>query len=467
VSGASPRWRIVGGHALAGHVVPPADKSIAHRALFASAIAEGRSTIRPRPAGRDNHATARVLRALGVRIDDDGDGLVVHGVGTPRALERPEARTADGAAVLDCENSGTTMRVLAGLLAATPYTITLVGDASLSRRPMARLRALEPLGVRVQAAGGDVERLTPPIAITGAGHALRGGDVTLAIASAQVKTALLLAGLHAAGPVAVREPLVSRDHTERMWTTLGAELVRRADGAIVVSPLARPLRAHAHQVPPDPSSAAFWLAAALLVDAPGLTVSQLVNPTRTGFVRALERLGATIEVVNGDTPEAAPTARPWAGGEPVATLRARRGAPDPTRHTIIDGQATLDALDEVPILAAVAAFTPGVTELRDAGELRVKESDRLARTVEVVTAFGGAIEARGDALVVHGRAGRPRAATVDVGDDHRLALTAAVLALAADGESVLEGVDVADVSYPGWAATLASLGASIDVDGGA
>lgn len=431
------RLDIEGGRPLAGHVTAPPDKSIVHRALILAALGRGPTEVVTRAMGADNRATAGVLAALGVPLVLHAEGATVEGVGGPRGLRAPSGP-------LDCDNSGTTMRLMSGVLAASRLTATLTGDASLVRRPMDRLAPLVAMGARLE---GQGERVRPPITVTGA--PLVGGTHRLPIASAQVKSALLLAGLWAEGPTVVYEPSRSRDHTERMLRALGAEVVELDDGGLRVTPLVEPWRCARFVVPPDPSSAAFLWAASVLTASPGVVVRSAVNPTRVGVLDVLSALGAEVEQ--------APL--PSLGGEPMADVTVRVPAHG-LRGTTIAGALTLRSIDEIPLLAALAAFVPGRTVVRDAAELRVKESDRLVATAQLIRAFGGVAEETPDGLVIDGDPARLRPATVDGGLDHRIAMTAAVLALGARGHSTVHGMDVAAVSFPGFATTLEALGAA-------
>jgi 3-phosphoshikimate 1-carboxyvinyltransferase len=435
-------WVVHPAAGLAGEVAVPGDKSIGHRAVLFAALTGGACAVRGLSGGEDNRRTIAALQALGVAIDvaADGRSAEVRGVGLDglRAAARP----------IDCGNSGTSMRLLAGLLAAQPFASTLVGDAYLMRRPMRRV--VEPL-VRMGArAEGDV----PPLVVGGATE-LRGIDYELPVASAQVKSALLLAGLYARGATTVREPGPTRDHTERMLAGLGAPVTRPAPGIAVVDPTGwdRRLAAAPFVVPGDPSSAAFLLAAGLLAGAAaGVTVRGVcTNPTRTGFLDALRLLGARIEV----------GAEREEGGEPVADLVAVPGGA--LAGVELGGELVVRAIDEIPILAVVAARARGTTTVRDAAELRVKESDRIATTVRALRAFGVAADERPDGLVVHGDPDRAlRAAAVDSGGDHRIAMAAAVAALVADAPSQVRDVDNVATSFPSFTALLRGLGARID-----
>lgn len=439
---------------LVGAVAVPGDKSIGHRAVLFGALTDGVCEVSGLSGGEDNRRTVDALRALGARIDDAGPGrATVHGVGL-RGLGAP-------AGPIDCGNSGTSMRLLAGLLAAQPFGATLVGDESLSRRPMRRVaEPLERMGARLSGQpGSKAGDIYPPLVVEGG--RLRGITYDSPVASAQVKSAVLIAGLHADGPTEVREPGPSRDHTERMLAGLGAPIATPAPGVARVDPTgwdgrlaARPLR-----VPGDPSSSAFLVAAALVAGAGGpegvLVRDVCVNPTRTGFLDVLRAMGARIEE-RGRRDEA---------GEPVADLVVASAPPAALRGVTIAGEVVVRAIDEIPILAVVAARAAGETVVRDAEELRVKESDRVATTVAMLRAFGVDAEERPDGLVVRGAPDRPLLpADVDPAGDHRIAMAAAVAALCAAGETRIRDVANVATSFPTFAALLRQLGGEIDVD---
>jgi 3-phosphoshikimate 1-carboxyvinyltransferase len=441
--------RIHGGVPLSGSVTVPADKSITHRALILAALANGTSRIDASAPGADNRSTAAVLAALGVQIERGEAGWEVSGRGAAGLAPPDEA--------LDCGNSGTTARLLGGVLAGAGVRSRLIGDASLSRRPMARVaEPLRALGGRIEGRR-DGDREVLPLEIAGPGF--QGGRQTLTVASAQVKSALLLAGASSGKAVEVTEPVESRDHTERMLAAMGAQVGRRHEGSshTVTLSAGTALQPVSVRVPGDFSSAAFLLAAGALIGGSSVAVRDVgVNSTRTGFLEILEELGADIQITD------------WReeGGEPICTLtvRPRRlvalrpgGVP-----TVVGGPVIPRLIDELVVLAAVAASADGPTEVRDARELRVKESDRIRETLRLLAAFGIAASERQDGFRIEGPQ-RPRPATVDVSADHRLALTAAVLALAADGESHLVGFDIAEVSFPGFADSIAALGGRITV----
>ena len=405
---------------LAGRARVPGDKSVGHRALMLGALCDGVVEVTGLSDGEDNLSTARVLGQLGVRIERDGDGARVHGVGLD-GLRAP-------AAPLDCGNSGTTMRVLLGILAGQPFEATLVGDHSLTRRPMRRV--LEPLtrmGLTVVAArdGGF-----PPLTVRGA-RPLTGLVYASPIASAQVKSAVLLAGLWAAGETRVDEPGLSRDHTERMLAWLGTP------------PAARPIH-----VPGDLSSAAFLLGAALLVEGSDVVIEDVgVNPTRTGFLDIVAAMGANVD-------RGAPRER---NHEPAADLGVRWGE---LRGVEVAGDLALRALDELPLVATLAARARGVTRIRDAKELRVKESDRIAQTARMLRSFGVAVDEHDDGLTVHGDPDRPlTAGDVDADGDHRIAMCANLLALVAPAGTRIAGAESIATSFPSFHACLRGLGA--------
>lgn len=440
--------RVRGGKPLQGAAQVPPDKSIMHRALILSALGQGPALVRPYPEGADNLSTLTALQSLGVRIERREDGAWVRGVGDDRL--GPLDRSLDDL-VIDCGNSGTTLRFLAGLCASVPgLRVVLDGDASLRRRPMARLRPLEAMGARLESVM-DTDRLRPPLRVTGA--QLKGCETELEIASAQVKSALLLAGLFSDGPTQVTEPRMSRDHTERMLAWLGVPLRREvhSSGAhtVTVEPRPSPWVASALDVPPDLSSAAFLLAAAA-VSRGALEVRTGVNPSRTGVLDALAFMNLNLRTVDEGT----------VGGEPVARVHAD-GGEGQLRGAVISGELTLRSLDELPVLAGVAAHAEGPTIVTDARELRVKESDRVEATAELLRAFGADVDVRPDGWAIAGGA-RLRPARVLSKGDHRIAMTGVVVALGIDGESAVEGAEVIEVSFPGFVEAIRGLGGDIE-----
>ena len=416
---------------LAAEVVAPGDKSISHRALLFGALGTRPMEVRNLAPGADVRSTALCLRLVGTDVVP-GEQWTVCG-GGPDGFRSPRS-------VLDCGNSGTSMRLLVGLLAGAGVEASLDGDASLRRRPMGRvLVPLRAMDADVRGVGAGEERA--PLSVRPA-PSLQGVTHRLPIASAQVKSALILAGLRASGETRIGEPEPSRDHSERMLRAWGAP-VRVEAGEVRVSRLERPLELPPSvEVPGDPSSAAFWLGAGLLVPGARVAVRGVdVNPTRTGFLAVLERMGAVVE-------REAEEAR---AGDPVATLRTRGGSS--LRGTEIAPSEVPSLLDEVPLLAVVASQARGETRLTGARELRTKESDRLRQLVLGLRAMGAEVEELDDGFVLQGPA-RLRGTAIDAASDHRIAMAFAIAGLVADGETVIDGAEWADISYPGFFAEL-------------
>ena len=414
-----------------GRVRVPGDKSISHRALILGALATGSTTIRGLAPGGDCQSTRGCLSSLGVRIEElQGPAGVVwqvegRGLGGLVAPARP----------LDAVNSGTTARFLMGVLAGHLFPATLTGDASLCRRPMGRVAdPLARMGARIDTTGGCL-----PATITGA--RLRAVTFEMPIPSAQVKSAVLLAGLHADGTTTVVEPQQTRDHTERALATFGADV--SVDGRQVSVRGGRPLRGASIVVPGDPSSAAFWGAAAAGIPGASVVMEGIgLNPTRTSFLHILERMGAVVEV----QPDGA------AGAEPHGTVIVRHAS---LRPAVIHPAEVPGLIDELPALAALATHGGGLS-VTGAGELRVKESDRIAALAAGLRALGGAVEEFDDGFSVSG-ARRLTGGVADAAGDHRLAMAFAIAALGAGGESMIRGADAAAVSYPGFFDALEEL----------
>lgn len=430
---------------LNGTIAVPGDKSIGHRALLFSLLSQTPIRVLGLGDGADNGRSARAITALGARVEKDGPALVITGTGL-------DSMTAP-AGPIDCGNSGTTIRLLCGLLAGQRFATTLVGDESLSKRPMRRvIEPLAQMGAQIAGQGTGID-VTPPLVVGPAAGPLRALDYQLPMASAQVKTAILLAGLYADGKTTVTEPGPSRDHSERMLSYLGAPLsVSGRSTTIDTCNWNRELGGAGFGVPADPSSAAFLVVAALVAGAREVRLPGVcTNPTRTGFLDAIAAMGGTVALE-----EARET-----GPEPVATLVVRGPAPA-LRGTEIAGDLAVRSIDELPILAVLAARAHGTTVVRDAEELRVKESDRIATTCELLRAFGVACEARPDGFVVEGRPDRPlEPAHVHAHGDHRIAMSAAVAGLVASGPTRIDDADNVATSYPGFAAALSQLGATI------
>ena len=429
-SNASPGpLQLSGSGSLRGSVRVPGDKSISHRALLFGAIAEGETHIEGLLPAEDPLSTAACLRAMGVEVSAirAGEPVTVQGVGLDGFQEPAD--------VLDCGNSGTTMRLMLGLLAGRAGRhFVLTGDASLRGRPMRRVGA--PLAEMGAVIHGRKDGNFAPLAVLG--QPLRGTTIRTPVASAQVKSAILLAGLTASGPTTVIEPAQSRDHSERMLRAFGAELVVGGPGntEVTLTP-GRSLRGQSVVVPGDISSAAFWLVAGAITPGAALTVENVgLNPSRTGILEVLQQMGARIEVLN---------ARDVAG-EPVGDLRVSHG---PLRAFEIGGELIPRLVDEIPVLAVAACCAEGVSRISDAAELRVKETDRLAVMARQLGAMGARIEEFDDGMAVSGVT-KLHGAAVDSETDHRVAMSLAVASLVANGSTTLHRPEAAAVSYPGF-----------------
>ncbi len=421
---ASSTWQARPGTPLRGTIRVPGDKSISHRAMMLGALADGVTRVSGFLEGEDTLATAAAFRTMGVRIEDDGPGRrIVHGVGID-GLKPPSVP-------IDCGNAGTGMRLLAGLLAGQAFDSTLIGDASLTRRPMRRVtEPLARMGARIETAEGG----TPPLRIFG-GQALAGIDCGLPVASAQVKSALLLAGLYANGETTVREPHPTRDYTERMLAALGWP-IDFSPGFARLSGGHR-LTATDIAVPGDFSSAAFFLVAASLIPGSDLLIEGVgMNPRRTGLLDALRLMGARIDAGNARKE----------GGEPVADLQVRHA---PLRGIEVPEHLVPDMIDEFPVLFVAAAAASGATVVRGAAELRVKESDRIAVMASGLRAMGARIDETPDGALIHG--GAPLAAAdVDAHDDHRIAMSFVVAGQLASAPVTLRGCATVATSFPGF-----------------
>jgi len=417
---------------VAGTVRAPGDKSITHRALLLAGLARGRSHVGGALTSLDARSSARVLRQLGAEISPLRESLVlgIRGRGRFRAPER----------TLDCGNSGTTTRLLLGLLAGHRFRATLTGDASLRQRPMRRVTVpLTEMGARFEERAGD------GLPLTVRGGRLRPIRYAMPVSSAQIKSSLLLAGLVGEVAVDLLEPGGrSRDHTERMLRALGYTVGER-DGWIEFRPGSR-IEPFDIQVPGDPSSAAFLVGASVLAESGELRIAGVgVNPTRTGFLRVLERMGARVTVDAGDT----------SFGEPVADLVTR---PAGLRCTEVTAREIPGLIDEIPMLAVLASRAEGETVFREVGELRVKESDRLGLIAGNIRAVGGKAEVRGDDLHVEGVESPPRG-KVRTAADHRIAMAFAVLGTLPGARIAIDDIACAAVSFPGFPDTLHRIGA--------
>jgi 3-phosphoshikimate 1-carboxyvinyltransferase len=398
----------------------PGDKSISHRYAMLAAIAEGTTRLTNFSNGADCASTLGCLRQLGCDIRSEGTTIEIRG---RNALERPGES-------LDCGNSGSTMRMLSGILAAQPFASRLHGDESLSRRPMGRVMTpLREMGARIEAAAGE----KPPLEIHGG--RLRGIDYNMPVASAQVKSAVLLAGLMSEGETSVEEPHRTRDHSELALRAFGAELTRRRNRVSIIG--GQKLHAINAAIPGDISSAAFFLCAAALFPESNLVIEYLLlNPTRAALLDVLKTLGARVSVINLEDHH----------GELVGTIKIEYGT---LKGTTISGGQSVALIDELPVLAAIAPYTQDGIEIRDAKELRVKESDRIALVARNLRAMGAECEEREDGLRVPGNK-KLHGAEIDSGGDHRIAMAFAVAALRAEGESVIHGAEVARISFPNF-----------------
>lgn len=422
------RW-IVQRSRIEGTCVVPGDKSIAHRALMLAALAEGASHVRCLPDSDDVRSTASCLRGLGVEIGS-ADGVTT---------VTSSGRLQPSSGALDAGNSGTTMRLLAGILAGQPFESHLTGDSSLRRRPMDRVvTPLSLMGARISADAGRA-----PLRIQGGD--LKGIRYALPVASAQVKSAVLLAGLFAAGQTTVVEPIKTRDHTERMLLALGVGVARSAGTVSVAAAMPHTFDG---SIPGDISSASFLFAAAALTGGDVTVDSVGVNPTRTGFLEVLRRMGIAVERDDGEEEM----------GEPVGQVRV---------HGSITAPISLGAdeiplmIDELPLVALLATAAPGVSMITGAAELRYKETDRIATVGAVLRAMGADLEEQPDGFVVRGPTPL-RGTVLSSQGDHRLAMLSAVAASAAEGETVIEGAEAADVSFPSFAHIYGGLGAYIE-----
>lgn len=415
-------------HALKGEITVPGDKSISHRGVMFGALAKGTTRITHFLEGADCLSTVDCFRKMGVNIDRTGDEIRVHGRGL-FGLRAPEG-------VLDCGNSGTTMRLLSGILAGQPFSSTLTGDASIQKRPMKRvIEPLSAMGARISGKNGCAP-------LTVAGSPLKGIDWHSPVASAQVKSAVLLAGLYADGPTSVSEPARSRDHSERMLAAFGADL-KIGETTVTIRP-AEELYAGEVPVPGDISSAAYFLAAAALVPNSEILLKKVgINPTRDGMIRVMREMGADLTLLNIQDE----------GPEPAADLLIRTSS---LHGTVIEGDIIPTLIDELPILAVLACFAEGETIIRDAAELKVKESNRIRTVTENLIRMGADVTETEDGMIIRG--GKPLSgAEITCYEDHRIAMSFAVAALGARGETRLKGASCVRISYPSFFEDLSRL----------
>ncbi|MDO4267994.1 MAG: 3-phosphoshikimate 1-carboxyvinyltransferase [Eubacteriales bacterium] len=407
---------------LRGQVVIPGDKSISHRSVMFGSIAKGTTEITNFLTGADCLSTIGCFQRMGVDIQADGSHVIVRGNGL-RGLKKPDG-------ILDCGNSGTTTRLISGILSAQDFSVTLTGDESIQKRPMKRImEPLSQMGAQIRSVRGNG---CAPLEITGS--RLHGIRYISPVASAQVKSAILLAGLYADGETRVTEPALSRNHTELMLKSFGADV--RTEGTTAVISPARELYGQSIAVPGDISSAAFFMAAGLLVPGSEILLKQVgVNPTRDGMLQVCRSMGGDVTLYNETS-----------DGEPVADILVRASR----LHGItIGGDIIPTLIDELPVIAAMACFAEGETIIRDAAELKVKESNRIEVMVRNLSAMGADVEETEDGMIIRG--GKPlHGAVIQSHMDHRIAMTFAITACMAEGETTIEGAECVNISYPGF-----------------
>lgn len=405
---------------LRGEVTIPGDKSVSHRSVMFGSIAKGTTEIHNFLQGADCLSTIGCFRSMGVEIENNGDFVIVHGNGL-RGLKKPET-------ILDCGNSGTTTRLISGILSGQDFTVTLTGDASIQKRPMKRI--ITPLSMM----GANIRSLNDngcaPLEITGS--LLHGIHYQSPVASAQVKSAVLLAGLYADGETKVTEPNVSRNHTELMLSCFGAD-VHTEDTTAIIRP-AKELFGQKIMVPGDISSAAFFMAAGLMIPNSEILIRNVgINPTRDGMIHVCKAMGADITLMNVEK-----------DGEPTADILVRSSD---LKGTVIEGAVIPTLIDELPMIAAMACFAEGETIIKNAAELKVKESNRISVMVENLSAMGADVEETEDGMIIRG--GRPlHGAVIDSKLDHRIAMTFAVTGSCAEGETEILGAECVEISYP-------------------
>ena len=420
---------------LKGTLTVPGDKSISHRAIMFGSLAEGTTTIHGFLKGADCLSTIDCFRKMGISIEEKEDTIYVHGKGL-HGLHKPEE-------TLDVGNSGTTTRLISGILAGQNFDTVLSGDASLNSRPMGRI--MKPLSMM----GADITSIhdtgCAPLSIKG--RSLNAIHYDSPVASAQVKSCVLLAGLYANGKTSVTEPALSRDHTERMLRSFGANIVSDKNTCTITPP--ETLHGQHIEVPGDISSAAFFIVAALITPNSEIIINNVgINDTRAGILKVCQDMGANITLLNAREE----------GGEPVADLLVKTSS---LRGTIVEGDIIPALIDELPVIALMACFAKGQTIIKDAHELRVKESDRIAIMTENLGAMGADIIDTDDGFIINSRSDNTiptlHGASINCSMDHRIAMTFAIAGLNADGETIITDSDCVDVSYPGFFTQLEQL----------
>ena len=415
---------------LRGEITIPGDKSISHRSVMFGAISQGTTEITNFLQGQDCLSTISCFRKMGIEIENTSERILVHG----RGLHGLTAPTE----ILDVGNSGTTTRLISGILAGQDFTSELTGDASIQKRPMGRIiRPLSMMDATIESIKGNG---CAPLRISG--HALKGIHYQSPVASAQVKSSILLAGLYADGLTSITEPQVSRNHTELMLKFFGAEL--ESKGTTVTIWPATELFGNRIDVPGDISSSVYFVAAGLILPNSEVLIKNVgINPTRAGLIKVCEAMGADLTLLNEDHENA----------EPTADLLVRTSS---LRGCVIEGDIIPTLIDELPVIAAMACYAEGTTVIRDAAELKIKESNRIAVMVENLTAMGADVTETEDGMIIHG--GKPlHGAVVDSHKDHRIAMTFAVAALGASGETEILDADCVNISYPGFYGDLERL----------
>lgn len=413
-----------------GTIIVPGDKSISHRSVMLGAISKGITHVSGFLTGEDCLSTIGCFKELGINIEIDGTNVTVYGKGI-HGLSSPTK-------TLDVGNSGTTLRLMSGLLAAQPFSSRITGDSSIQKRPMGRVVApLEMMGGKISSEG---EKLTAPLFIEG--NRLHSIEYTLPVASAQVKSALILAGLYADGITKITEPEQTRDHTEIMLNYLGADITRDGN-TITVNPV-NELTARDIQVPGDISSAAYFIAAALICPNSHVIIKNVgINPTRTGIITAFKNMGGNIELLNERT----------VCGEAVADISAKTSN---LHGTVINGDIIPKLIDEIPVIAAVACYADGTTTIADAQELKVKESDRISTMVTELSRMGADITSTDDGMIINGT-DKLNGAVCESYNDHRVAMSLSIAALGADGQTEIKNSECASISFPEYYDLLKSL----------
>ena len=417
---------------LRGEIAIPGDKSISHRAVMLGSIAKGTTRIHNFLQGADCLSTISCFRQMGIEIENNGSSVLVHGKGL-RGLKKPEQ-------ILDCGNSGTTTRLISGILAAQPFPSTLTGDQSIQKRPMKRIiDPLTQMGAQIRSLHGNG---CAPLEITGS--KLHSIHYSSPVASAQVKSAVLLAGLYGDGETSVTEPYVSRNHTELMLSRFGANV--RTEGTAAILLPAEELYGQEIFVPGDISSAAFFIAAGLIVPDSEILIHNVgINPTRSGILKVCRDMGADLTLLDENQES----------GEPAADILVKSSS---LHGTVIEGALIPTLIDELPVIAAMACFAEGQTIIRDAAELKVKESNRIEAMVRSLSAMGADVKETEDGMVIHGK--RPlHGARIDSRADHRIAMTFAVISCLAEGETEITDAECVQISYPGFYEDLQRLGA--------